>query len=165
MNVNIEIFIDGCWQTARVFSADEKSIKYGIACSGTFEYDIDYTVAQLDNRPERRVGLNYPISFELFLSPLFDFAPMFLDPEGIPRSSRWEGELEPVIGRPSWRLITRALAFVIDQEELSAALLKDAEAVATLPETMKECGVEDKIIDRVANRCAEISDDLLQMKG
>lgn len=99
------------------------------------------------------------------LSPIYDFAPMFLDPEGIPRSSRWEGTLEPVIGRPAWGLIAQSLASVVDQDELRSVLMRDAEAVASLPETMKECGVEDQVIDRVAHRCAEIADDLLQMKG
>ena len=425
MHVNIEIFIAGRWQLAGVFSTDEKSIKRGIACGGTFEYDIDYTVEQLENRPNHRVGLNYPVSFELFrtprwppflldimpagagrrvwlrrlgladgaeadwellrngagnppgniriagaalppgqphpgfsreeiveknadfieyaeergavvagatdvqgdapkfllvrdhslrwhpdgalpdnevhdywivkfprgktdadrtvlrnespylevarrfglrvgapleriedalfiprfdrtvvsgsvqrhgleslcsaagiaeygrrgnhaefcaaifrhavdpkteiieyirrdilntalrntdnhgrntaflkfedgsiaLSPLYDFAPMFLDPEGIPRSSRWEGDLEPAIGRPSWGLIAQSLDSVFTPGELRSVLLRDAVAVDRLPETMKACGVEDQVIERVAHRCAEIAGDLLQMKG
>jgi serine/threonine-protein kinase HipA len=99
------------------------------------------------------------------LSPVYDFAPMFLDPEGIPRSSRWEGELEPTIGRPSWGLIAQSLASVVKPDELQAVLLRDAEAVAGLPETMKGCGVEDQVIDRVAHRCSEIADDLRQIKG
>lgn len=424
MNVNIEIFIDGCWQAAGVFSPDEKTVNTGIACGGTFEYDIDYTVARLENHPSHRVGLGYPVNFELFrtsrwpaflldiipsgagrrvwlrrlgladgveadwellrngagnppgnirvagaaqppgpphpgftkdeiveknadfieyaeergavaagatdvqgdapkfllvrdrnlrwhpdgalpdneihdfwivkfprgrtdadrmvlrneppylevarrfglrvglpleriddalfiprfdrsvvsgsvrrhgletlcsvagiaefgrrgghgafctaiarhaadpkselieyirrdilnaalrntdnhgrntsflkrdddfvaLSPIYDLAPMFLDPEGIPRSSRWEGELEPVIGRPSWRLIVQSVAGIVDPDELRPVLLKDAEAVAMLPETLKECGVDDQVIDRVAGRCAEIAGDLLRMK-
>lgn len=99
------------------------------------------------------------------LSPLYDFAPMFLDPEGIPRSSRWEGALEPVIGRPAWGLIAQSLASAVNQDELVAVLLRDADLVARLPETMKECGVEEQVIDRVADRCAEIAADLLKVKG
>lgn len=99
------------------------------------------------------------------LSPVYDFAPMFLDPEGIPRSSRWEGELEPAIGRPSWGLISRSLVPVVGPDELRTVLMRDAAAVARLPETMKECGVEDQVIERVAHRCAEIAGDLSQMKG
>lgn len=99
------------------------------------------------------------------LSPIYDFAPMFLDPEGIPRSSRWEGALEPIIGRPAWGLIAQSLSSVINSDELLAVLLRDADLVARLPETMKECGVEDHVIDRVADRCVEIATDLLQVKG
>ncbi|MFZ3207623.1 MAG: HipA domain-containing protein [Geobacteraceae bacterium] len=99
------------------------------------------------------------------LSPIYDFAPMFLDPEGIPRSSRWERALEPVIGRPSWGLIAQSLASVINPEELRSVLLRDSEAVTRLPETMKACGVEDQVIDRVTGRCTEIASDLKEIKG
>ncbi|WP_432822547.1 type II toxin-antitoxin system HipA family toxin [Trichloromonas sp.] len=94
------------------------------------------------------------------LSPLFDFAPMFLDPEGIPRSSRWAAELEPEIGRPDWGKVVESQATRIDPNELRRLLTRDAEAVARLPETMRACGVEDSVIDRVARRCAEVAEDL-----
>ena len=89
---------------------------------------------------------------------------MFLDPEGIPRSSRWESALEPVIGRPAWGLIAQSLASVINPDELLVVLLRDAFKVARLPETMKECGVEEQVIDLVNGRCAEIAADLLKLK-
>jgi serine/threonine-protein kinase HipA len=44
------------------------------------------------------------------LSPLYDFAPMFLDPEGIPRSSRWGKELEPIPGRPDWGKVAESFS-------------------------------------------------------
>ncbi len=96
----------------------------------------------------------------VMLSPLYDFAPMFLDPEGIPRSSRWADDLETVIGRPSWGKILESLADSVDREEARAMLARDSEAVARLPESMRECGVEDEVIGRVAQRCAEIAADL-----
>lgn len=94
------------------------------------------------------------------LSPLYDFAPMFLDPEGIPRSSRWEGELEPVSGRPVWGKIAERLSPLVDAVQLRRILERDAEAVTAFPETMRECGVEEAIIDKVARRCAEVAQDL-----
>lgn len=97
-------------------------------------------------------------------SPLYDFAPMFLDPEGIPRSSRWAGDAEPVAGRPDWGRVAESLAAFVDARELRRLLAKDAEAVANLPETMRACGVEDDVIDRVARRCAEVADDLRDAK-
>jgi serine/threonine-protein kinase HipA len=98
------------------------------------------------------------------LSPLFDFAPMFLDPEGIPRSSRWSGELEPAIGRPDWGNISEFLADVVAEQEMRAVLKQDAEAVERLPETMRTSGVEDDVIEQLARRCAEIAADLRNMK-
>lgn len=94
------------------------------------------------------------------LSPLYDFAPMFLDPEGIPRSSRWAAEVETQIGRPNWGKVAESLAAFIDAAELRRLLAGEAEAVAALPETMRSCGVEDSVIDKVARRCAEVAEDL-----
>lgn len=96
------------------------------------------------------------------LSPLYDFAPMFLDPEGIPRSSRWEGDLEPQIGRPDWGRVADALGAWIDPALLRVVFASDAEKIERLPETMGGCGVEDGVINQVARRCAEIAADLRQ---
>lgn len=97
------------------------------------------------------------------LFPLYDFAPMFLDPEGIPRSSRWEAELEPVIGRPAWGRIAEFLAPLADTEakELRALLARDGETVQRLPDLMRELGVEDRVIEGVARRCAEVAEELI----
>lgn len=99
------------------------------------------------------------------LTPLYDFAPMFLDPEGISRSSRWMGALEPVIGRPDWGAIIDVLADSTDTDMLRDTLRNDAGVVERLPDTMRQCGVEDQVIERLAQRCAEVASDLLSMKG
>jgi hypothetical protein len=90
---------------------------------------------------------------------------MFLDPEGIPRSSRWSGELEPVIGRPCWAKICDSLVDISETSLIRAALVNDAMAVERLPETMQQCGVEDAVIERVADRCGEIAEDLRELRG
>ena len=94
------------------------------------------------------------------LSPLYDFAPMFLDPAGIPRASRWQRDLEPIIGRPDWAKVEEALAGKCDSFELRDAFARDSETVRRLPDMMKECGVEIDVINGVANRCEEMADDL-----
>lgn len=98
------------------------------------------------------------------LSPLYDFAPMFFDPDGIPRSSRWDEELEPSIGRPDWERIVESLASSVDQDEIRTVLEQDAESVLRLPDTMRKCEVEDKIINGVASRCEEIAEDLRRVR-
>ena len=98
------------------------------------------------------------------LSPLYDFAPMFHDPDGIPRSSRWEEKLEPSIGRPDWEKIAESLVDKVNQEELRTVLAQDAESVDRLSDTMRECGVEDVIIEGVASRCADIAEDLRRVR-
>ena len=94
------------------------------------------------------------------LSPVYDFAPMFLDPAGIPRASRWPEGLEPNIGRPDWAKVEEALAGMCDRLVLRDTFARDAEAVQRLPDLMKECGVEDEAINGAARRCEEIADDL-----
>lgn len=99
------------------------------------------------------------------LTPLYDFAPMFLDPEGIPRSSRWANNLEATIGRPDWNAIVDTLAGIIDARLLRSTLHRDADAVARLPEIMFACGVENTVIERLTRRCDDIATDLRDLKG
>ncbi len=99
------------------------------------------------------------------LTPLYDFAPMFLDPEGIPRNSRWDNKLEATIGRPDWDAIIVSLAEYADVEVLRSTLRRDADAIARLPETMLTCGVEDAVIERLTQRCDEIAADLRAVRG
>jgi len=94
------------------------------------------------------------------LSPVYDFAPMFLDPEGIPRASRWLGDLEPRIGRPDWGRIDDALAGFCKPFALRDTFAADSERVRQLPDIMRQCKVEDEVIQGVARRCEEIADDL-----
>jgi serine/threonine-protein kinase HipA len=78
------------------------------------------------------------------LSPLFDFAPMYLDPEGIARVCRWEGEVEQA-GNPEWG---RVLASYQDHlDDAKSALRKFAKKVVRLPDIMKQHGVDDEIIE------------------
>lgn len=94
------------------------------------------------------------------LSPVYDFAPMFLDPEGIPRASRWPENLEKNIGRPDWGNIGKALAGLCKTFDLHDVFTADSETVRRLPDVMRQCYVEDEVINGVAHRCEEIADDL-----
>jgi serine/threonine-protein kinase HipA len=94
------------------------------------------------------------------LSPLYDFAPMFLDPVGINRASLWRDGIEKMIGRPKWHDVAQALADLNDPTETAAFLASHSEKVKSLPAIMKQCGVEEQVIEGVAMRCAEIGNDL-----
>ncbi len=54
------------------------------------------------------------------LTPVFDFAPMFLHPDGIARQSRWQADNG---GQPDWQQVTEAVAAA---GNLQAALLRRA---------------------------------------
>ncbi|WP_164546929.1 MULTISPECIES: HipA domain-containing protein [unclassified Variovorax] len=80
------------------------------------------------------------------LTPIFDFAPMFLDPEIIPRSCHWQasdGKVQRV-----WTEIVESLE-VADSERgtIAEALHRFAPKVAALPEMAKDCGVEAQVIE------------------
>ena len=83
------------------------------------------------------------------ITPLFDFAPMYLDPEGITRSARWyhpESRKE----LRNWEDILAQLA--LPEQERSRvveALVRFGEQLTVLPECMRDVGVDDDIVDFV----------------
>lgn len=87
------------------------------------------------------------------LSPLFDFAPMFLDPEGIARATRWEFERpgEPI----DWERAARVAGELI-QEDLLTVMADLADAVAALPGVLEDCGVEPPVRARCLPRIEQV---------
>ncbi|MCK5539937.1 MAG: HipA domain-containing protein [Deltaproteobacteria bacterium] len=121
---------------------------------------LNVALRNTDNHGRNTALVKYP-NGKIELSPLYDFAPMFLDPEGIARATRWDGALETVIGRPSWGKIAEALSpYVTEPEKIMVALKKCALRLAKMPETMHQCGVDDFLIERVVGRIQEICEDL-----
>ncbi|MBL4869294.1 MAG: HipA domain-containing protein [Pseudomonadales bacterium] len=85
------------------------------------------------------------------LTPLFDFAPMYLDPEGIARVCRWAKELESA-GQPDWAAVMDHLSPVISATSVDANAVKVTlrdfgQKLLTLPDIMRSCGVDDDIIE------------------
>jgi len=119
---------------------------------------LNVALRNTDNHGRNSAFLKYTDG-TVMLSPLYDFAPMFLDPEGIPRSSRWEKELEPIPGRPDWGKVAESFS-AYNAQETRAFLVSHLEAVEKLPGTMRKCRVEEEVIEGVAERCAEIATDL-----
>jgi serine/threonine-protein kinase HipA len=81
------------------------------------------------------------------LAPLFDFAPMYLDPEGIARVCRWEGDAE-IAGRPDWAAIIER--FRDDLHDPKPELHQFGQDIARLPDIMRKAGVDDSIIEQNA---------------
>jgi serine/threonine-protein kinase HipA len=96
------------------------------------------------------------------LSPLFDFAPMFLDPVGIGRVSRWEDE-QPG-NQPEWANICEKLKDLLAPIETRAWLAELGEDVKRLAETMKDCHVDDDIIQRLSGWTDEVAAGLVEMR-
>jgi serine/threonine-protein kinase HipA len=120
---------------------------------------LNVALRNTDNHGRNSAFLKYQDGTVL-LSPLYDFAPMFLDPEGIPRSNRWGKELEPVPGRPDWGKVAESLSPYANAQETKAFLASHSEEVGKLPDIMRKSRVEEEVIEGVAGRCAEIAADL-----
>ena len=80
------------------------------------------------------------------LTPLFDFAPMYLDPEGISRAARW---YHPVTKKEltEWRDVVAALE--LEDGEADRILLQLSnfgEQLKELGNHMREAGVDDDIV-------------------
>ena len=79
--------------------------------------------------------------------PLYDFAAMYLDPEGIARATLWPSETTKSIGLPDWREVAQVLTDFIDPVETINFLKDHAETVRALPGKMKDLGIEAEIIE------------------
>jgi len=83
------------------------------------------------------------------LTPLFDFAPMYLDPEGITRAARWY-HLGTGKEFQCWADVLEHLALpASEREQLVDALIGFGQQLATLPDCMREVGVDQDIVDFV----------------
>ena len=100
---------------------------------------------------------------DVSLSPLFDFAPMFLDPEGIGRVSRWQDERPG--DQPQWATICEKLENILDPVETRTWLSGLGEDVERLPETMLACHVDDDIIQRLAGWISEVATGLTETRA
>jgi len=96
------------------------------------------------------------------LSPLFDFAPMFLDPEGIGRVTRWEDERPG--NQPKWAVICEKLKDHMPPIETRIWLADLGEYVKRLPEIMQNCHVDDEIIQRLTGWIDEVAAGLVETR-
>ncbi len=95
------------------------------------------------------------------LTPLFDFAPMYLDPEGIARVSRWPKDQESA-GQPDWAAVVSHLSGLDDgaRRELRRSLAAWGRQVQSLADIMEKSGVSSGIIE---NRMYSIEENAAQL--
>ncbi|OQX00084.1 MAG: phosphatidylinositol kinase [Thiothrix lacustris] len=93
------------------------------------------------------------------LTPLFDFAPMVLHPDGIARSMRWEADDH---GTPDWRSAIRqaAEAAQLPLAPLQQAVTAVAPMLATLPNAMRHLGIPPHTVERFAPACRDAATQL-----
>ncbi len=92
---------------------------------------------------------------QVSLSPLFDFAPMFLDPEGIARVGRWDDERPG--SQPEWGIICEKFENFMPPGETRNWLADLSKEVLRLPDVMEHEHVDDDIIQRLAGWINEVA--------
>jgi serine/threonine-protein kinase HipA len=98
------------------------------------------------------------------ITPLFDFAPMYLDPEGITRAARW---YHPGTGKElqRWEDILPHLGLdAQDHRQLVEALVAFGEQLGTLSDCMRDQGVDGDIVDFVTPSIAAQRTQLLALR-
>ena len=104
---------------------------------------VNVVMGNKDNHGRNTALLRYE-SGNVELAPLFDFAPMYLDPEGIARVCRWTGDLE-IAGDPEWGRVIEL--YPNRRSVLRTALRNFGQQLEHLPEIMHDCGVDDDIVE------------------
>ncbi|MDA9558296.1 HipA domain-containing protein [Vibrio sp.] len=80
------------------------------------------------------------------LAPVYDFAPMKADPEGIPRATKWTSPLE-VGGEYDFNGIAESLSDLVPKDMLMHELKILAKSCLTLKTRLKTRGVPEQILD------------------
>jgi serine/threonine-protein kinase HipA len=82
---------------------------------------------------------------QVWLAPVYYFAPMKADPEGIIRSLRWGTPFEEG-GRFDWRGIALALTDLVEPERLCNELNALASQLVGLRDRLRQRGVPERIL-------------------
>ena len=96
---------------------------------------------------------------QIMLSPVYDFAPMKADPEGIPRTLKWSLTCESG-GDYNFHTIAQTLAEWIPPATLLDALHETAVQLIDLPERLAARGVPEQIMEMPAMGFRYIPDKL-----
>ncbi|WGZ95099.1 MAG: HipA domain-containing protein [Candidatus Thiothrix putei] len=93
------------------------------------------------------------------LTPLFDFAPMVLHPDGLARNMRWEAD---DYGSPDWRSAIRqaAAAAHLPEETLQQAVAVMIPPLTTLPDFMHHLGIAPATVERFTSACLNAAKQL-----
>ena len=141
---------------------------------GTCEYicrDIlNLALGNRDNHGRNTAILKEPDG-SMRLSPIYDLGPAFLDARNIARNIRWDAE--PPGAEPNWTEVLLNLETRFEDENLKApnlspvarAMQAFASTVRRLPQTMRECGVDEEIIEARRDRMSAVEKSLREVRA
>lgn len=123
---------------------------------------LNVALRNTDNHA-RNTAVQTTRSGEVRLTPLFDFAPMFMDPEFVPRSVHWVfdgqrvGDFSEIVPRVAAQLPTA------EGSALLSALKAFAPLVAGLPQRARDQGVETGLVQQCERSIARVADELQRL--
>jgi serine/threonine-protein kinase HipA len=128
-----------CQKLSKVVTDPEKTV---------IEYikrDIANIVLGNKDNHARNTAIQRSLNGYIGLTPLFDFAPMWLHPDGIARRIRWQSDDG---GLPSWRSVIQQAseAADLDISTLKSGVQAMAAPMSTLLNYAKECGIEEEML-------------------
>jgi serine/threonine-protein kinase HipA len=98
------------------------------------------------------------------LTPLFDFAPMFKDPEVVSRSCHWRDKQG--VRQTDWKQVIEQLDIPEPQREwIAAELVQFSETVGRLDVIARDCGVDEDVIAQCAKSIEAQARQLQDIKG
>lgn len=122
---------------------------------------LDVALGNTDNHA-RNTSVLKNENGRIALSPLYDFAPMVLDPQGIARVCRWKAEDD---GFPRWSEVVDHLAtHGLDPNATKNWLRELAPRVAGLTEAMREEGVPKRVVEILQKRTLRVARMLEEKK-
>lgn len=101
---------------------------------------LDVVLGNSDNHGRNRAVIR---TDGLALAPIYDLAPMVMDPEGVTRSSRWSESERG--GRIDWPGVCRDLERWVEPDELESSLRQFAGRLLALPDRLRDAGVSDEV--------------------
>ncbi|WEX75223.1 HipA domain-containing protein [Sinorhizobium numidicum] len=131
---------------------------------------IEYVKRDVANRafgnPDnhgRNTALSKHPDGRIRLAPLFDFAPMRLAIEGIPRSTRWAVMRDRHMDHaPDWRdIVDTVFPDQSGRNQLRAELATLAEKLLTAPDGARNLGVPEGVIERAMADCTAVATSIL----
>ena len=107
---------------------------------------INLALRNTDNHA-RNTAVQRTVDGRIQLTPLFDFAPMFLDPEVIPRGCHWMDKAGRI--QRNWTEVIESLDIGDTERSSLCEVLADfAYTVARLEQIARDCGVEKAVLEQ-----------------
>jgi len=124
---------------------------------------LNQAMRNTDNHA-RNTAVQRTVDGVVQLTPVFDFAPMFKDPDLIARTCHWESR--DGVRLRSWTEIIDTLPVEdSERDQIAAALADFAPVIENLPELARQAGVDDEIIEQCRGSIDLQAQQLSALKG